>query len=1073
MKKRITKLIGGLTVGRKLALIYFLDLTAVIFISGILIHEKFIAINFSDKEVLGNHYIAAVRDALIAIVPPSPPDSATQEQLKQQADAVARAEAMYGKDMGSAYLAGNFSAALQRAQHGAQEQADSSSEDAFAQGRALLTRIGNQSNLILDPDLDSYYTMSLVVLRFPELLELLDRTGDLAARLPRLYDDTRQNQQTRFLILEGRLDAITKGIQSDYEEAFAASGPILRLELEASRKTLLDTVLRFRMASQAMAGIIPVDETEPDYQIQRQTALRDLSTAWVAAERQMHRLLEQRIAESYSRMWQHLGTAALLLLVILSLVFFVARQIALPIRNLARVADNVRRSGDYSLRAAWHSTDEIGRLVDGFNGMLQQLNQQRMVQQEMVAQTRAAQAQHELVEAIPIPLMVTSIPDHKVLHANDAARAWLNGRAEDPWQSGMLPALRARFFQRLHDTDSVDEFEVCWTGGETPSWALVSARCLEYQGQAAVLTTFTPINHMKYMERRLELWSRVFEASSESIVILNADGRIVTVNRAFCRNTAYELHELVGKHGMALLSGKNQKHFTRTLNHTASTKGSWQGEMWISRKNGESYPAWLVLNAVRDAHGEIKQYIAMSLDISERKANEQRIHYLAHHDVLTGLPNRFLYDERLQMAILQARRSGNLVGVLFIDLDRFKNINDSMGHHIGDGLLISVAQRLTEAVRDGDTVSRLGGDEFVIILNNIVSAEEIGKLVEQRLIPLIQQVHVIDGMELYISCSIGIAVYPEDGDDIDVLMRHADSAMYQAKGVGRNNAQFFTPALNERVIQRMHLESDLRHAVERNELKLHYQPRMDALTGKLAGVESLVRWQHPAEGMILPASFIPLSEESGLIVAIGAWIIREAMRQHVAWSASGLGLIPISINLSVIQLKEGGLLKVLEHALQDIPADARNIELELTESTLMDNVPATIKMLEQIKALGFSLSIDDFGTGYSSLNYLHQFPIDRLKIDKSFVQNIHVSPHNFAVTNAIIGLGHTLGLQVVAEGVELEEDVNLLCAAGCDELQGYYFSKPMPAEEFASWLRAEQAAAKGKPGEMEDSAQWF
>lgn len=1067
MKKRITKIIGGLTVGRKLALIYFLDLTAVIFISGILIHEKFIAINFSNKEIVGNQYIAEVREALIASVDPA----SDKAKAVAHAQAILDAEKKYGDEMGSNQLAETYAKSL-RASHIGHETL-TQSDDSFAQGRALLTRIGNQSNLILDPDLDSYYTMSLIVLRFPELLELLDRTGDLASQLPKMYDENRQVQQTRFLILEGRLDATTKGIQSDYDEAFAASQPMLQLELEKSRNDLLVSIQRFRIASQAMAGIIEVDESDSDYLQLRIAAIRDLKVAWIAAEQQMHRLLEDRIAEAYSRMWQHLGTAALLLMVILSLVFFVARQIALPIRNLARVADNVSRSGDYSLRSSWDSSDEIGRLVNGFNGMLQQLDQQRIAQQEMVAQTRAAQAQHELVEAIPIPLMVTSIPDHAVLHANDAARAWLGGRDENPWKTGMLPALRARFFQRLHDTDTVDEFEVRWTGGEKPSWALVSARCLDYQGQPAVLTTFTPINHMKYMERRLELWAKVFEASSESIVIIDASGRIVTVNRAFSRNTGYELHELIGKYSMMLLSNRNQKNFSQTLARTASTKGSWQGEMWISRKDGESYPAWLVLNAVRDKQGEIQHYIAMSLDISERKANEQRIHYLAHHDVLTALPNRFLFDERLQMAIQQAKRAESMVAVLFIDLDRFKNINDSMGHHIGDGLLISVARRLVDTVREGDTVSRMGGDEFVIILNNVESAEEVGKLVEQRMIPRIQQAHMVDGMELYISCSIGIALFPDDGDDIDLLMRHADSAMYQAKESGRNNAQFFTAELNDRVVKRMHLESDLRHAVERNELVLYYQPRINAMTGRLAGVESLVRWEHPTEGMILPANFIPVSEESGLIVPIGAWIIREAMRQHVEWKASGFGEIPVSINLSAVQLKEGGLLKVLEHALKDIPADARNIELELTESILMDNVPATIQMLEQIKALGFSLSIDDFGTGYSSLNYLYQFPIDRLKIDKSFVQNIHISSHNLAVTNAIIGLGHTLGLHVVAEGVELEQDVHLLCAAGCDELQGYYFGKPMPAEQFEIWLKMERDAAESEPGGIEDSAEWF
>ncbi|HEV7856071.1 MAG TPA: HAMP domain-containing protein, partial [Herminiimonas sp.] len=399
----MTKLIGGLTVGRKLALIYFLDLTAVIFISGILIHEKFIAINFADKEIVGNHYIEVVREGLIAIAHPQATGDAPV-MLSAQADAVVDAENRYGKEMGTAVLSRDFAAALRTVEKaGAAPSRRSANEvdAAFAKGRELLTRIGNQSNLILDPDLDSYYTMSLIVLRFPELLEVLDGTGDLVSRMAGPQDPSRQMQQTRFLILEGRLDAITKGIKSDYDEAFAASTPQLREQLQQSRDDLLNAIQEFRVASQGMAGIIPDRENSTTYQGLHEAAIHQLRAAWIAADLQLNRLLEARIDQAFSRMWLHFGITAVLLMIILSLVFFVARQIAIPIRNLARVADDVRRSGDYALRASWDSTDEIGRLVKGFNGMLQQLDHQRITQQEMVAQTRAAQAQRELVEAIP------------------------------------------------------------------------------------------------------------------------------------------------------------------------------------------------------------------------------------------------------------------------------------------------------------------------------------------------------------------------------------------------------------------------------------------------------------------------------------------------------------------------------------------------------------------------------------------------------------------------------------------------------------------------------------------------
>ena len=1058
MLEKISRIIGSLTVGRKLALIYFLDLSAVIFISGILIHEKFIAINFAEKELLGNQYIVEVREALFSVADGASSISSAIRMRADGAQAVLRAEGRFGNDMGSAQLSRQFAQALLAAQGPA--RAAAGPQAALTVGRELLVRIGNQSNLILDPDLDSYYTMSLVVLRFPELLDILASSNELLGQIPALSGSERQSAQTRFLILEGRLDATIKGIASDYAEAFQGGGTALQASLAGSQGRLRKSVEDFRSSGRALAGLASMSGATDDFKQINQAALLALRSAWADAQHELDGLVSARIAAFYTRMWIHLGTALLFLLAILGLVFFVARQIARPISSLARVAENVRLSGDYTLRATGRSEDEIGRLVSAFNGMLMQLDAHRIAQQDLVAQASAAQAQRELVEAIPIALLVTSIPDHRVLHANQAAHGWLNGKQDDPWASGMAPAFKARFFQQLSDLGVVDQFEVCWTGADKPVWALVSARTIAYQGKPAVLTTFTPIAHMKRMEASLELWAKVFEASSEGIVVMDAGGKILAANPSFCRSTSFDGHELAGADPRLLLSERNDGSLFENLRHSAATKGSWQGELWLKRKQGEPYPVWLVMNAVRDADGAITHYIASSLDISERKASEKQIQYLAHHDALTGLPNRFVCAERLQVSIQQARRAGDKVAVLFIDLDRFKNINDSLGHHVGDGLLCSVAQRLAGIVRDGDTVSRLGGDEFVIILSKVQSAEKVGKFVEHRLMPALQAPHDVDAVELYSSCSIGIAMYPDDGEAIDDLMRHADTAMYQAKKVGRNNAQFFTRELNERVMQHLHLESDLRHAIERAELVLYYQPRIGADGMRVAGVESLIRWQHASEGMISPASFIPLAEESGLIVPIGAWVIREACRQHVAWRDSGLGEIPVSVNLSAVQLRDASLPGTLTGVLAEFGIGAGLIELELTESILMDNVADTIAILNDIKALGFSLSIDDFGTGYSSLNYLYRFPIDKLKIDMSFIQNIHVAPQNLAVTKAIIGLGHTLGLAVVAEGVEHASDVAILQSMSCDEFQGYYFARPMPATMFETWLHEHQARTR-------------
>ena len=482
-----------------------------------------------------------------------------------------------------------------------------------------------------------------------------------------------------------------------------------------------------------------------------------------------------------------LSPALVLLGCILSLVTLVARQIAKPLQQLARVADEVRKSGDHTLRAQWNSRDEIGRLVTAFNEMLSQLDRDRLLQQELAASARAAEAQRELVEAFPIPMVVTSIPEHEVLHSNAPAAQWLGGRKTDPWAAGLEPGVRARFFQRLADQGSVDEFEVRWKGSPEPSWAVLSARRLQFQGRDSVLTAFTPINVLKVMEQRLELWAKVFEASSEGIIIMNAEQQIISVNKAFCRSTHYDFYELIGEGMGSLLEEAGGEPLSAQIRRTMAEKESWQGEVRFRRRSGETYPAWLMVSAVRESKGgAVANHIGIAIDITDRKLNEERIQFLAHHDVLTELPNRSLCVQRLQMALAQAPITGEKVAVLFIDLDRFKAINDTLGHHIGDGLLRSVAARLTQAVRSRDTVSRLGGDEFVVVMRDVAGREDVQQLVERRLIPLIRQSHPVEGHELNVSCSVGIAVYPEDGRDIDELMRRADAAIQIAAGASKS-----------------------------------------------------------------------------------------------------------------------------------------------------------------------------------------------------------------------------------------------------------------------------------------------
>jgi len=1078
MPSLVSRFLGRLSVGKKLLLIYLLDLTAVIFVSSILINEKYLAINFARKEVVGNSYIAVVRDAVLTAANPEldRPDAA--DKVKKHAAAVAAIETELGEGLQSHEPAQLFIRALDKlalrapAAGVAPPSADAKPSgtgakaeteeaviaESLTKGHDLMTRLANQSNLILDPDLDSYYTMSLMALRFPELTEAITATA-AKVREPTPADPVLLGEKrTQYLIIEGRLDAVAKGIEADFSEAFAAATPELKTALDPSRTKLLGAIERFRHEArdvienkQTAAGLSRLETG-------RRAALQALGETWAGTGTEMQRLLDLRIHNLFVRMWTHLGTALFLLGVILTMVYFVARAIALPLRRLAGVAEDVRRTGDHTIRAHWNSQDEIGRLVHEFNDMLTQLDRERMAQQELAASARAAEAQRELVEAIPIPLVVTAVPMHEVLHANQPAQAWLNERTADPWSEGLDPSVRSRFFQRLSDRDAVDEFEVRWQGSAEPAWAVLSARRLNYQGTDAVLTTFTPINRIKLMEQRLELWAKVFEASSESIMIMDPDHRILSVNRAFCRSTLYEFHEVLGESPDFLLSDRQQADFFKNFWSSVDGRGAYQGEIWIRRRNGDVYPAWLVVSVVRDALGDISHYIGISLDISDRKQSEERIQFLAQHDALTGLPNRALCMERLSLSMHQSQRTGQKVGVLFIDLDRFKTINDSLGHHIGDGLLRSISQRLTDAVRGGDTVSRLGGDEFVVVLNGVADSDEISHIIERRLIPSINQPHQVEGSEIHISCSVGIALYPDDGREIDELMRHADAAMYQAKANGRNMAHFFTPDLNARAQERMVLETSLRYALERGELCLHYQPRVDAKTRRLLGVEGLLRWNHPEIGLVSPAHFIPIAEDTGLIVPIGAWVVEEACRQFAQWRDTGMGEICISINLSAVQLRKANLLETLKSSLARHAVPPHMLELELTETILMDSVESTLEQLMSFKEIGVQLSIDDFGTGYSSLNYLKRFPIDKLKIDRSFVHAMLEDTTALAITKVIIGLGHTLGLKVVAEGVEQEEEARALRAAQCDELQGFYFARPVPADELMAWVAQSERA---------------
>jgi diguanylate cyclase (GGDEF)-like protein/PAS domain S-box-containing protein len=1049
----LVRRLANLSVGKKLLLIYLLDLSTVIFISSILIHEKYIAIDFSRKELAGTAYIEQLRPALIAVG-----RSSGDRQLDDSALArVEAAESRPGAGMAGAELNERFVAKLKElreARAATPREANAKRQVTLEQGRELVTRVGNQSNLILDPDLDSYYTMSLILLRYPTLLDVVSQIT------PRLHDVVDgvaidPSERTRLYVLEGELRTAGSAIQSDYSEAVAASKPLLTERLSPAQAQLASAIDRLRAVVRQAANSEHVERAQID--VAERSVIDALDAAWARGNDELTRLIELRVHDFFVRMWTHLGTAALLLCLILVAVYYVAQRISRPLRGLSQVVDTVRRTGDHTLRSHWASGDEIGRLVLGFNEMLEQLDHHRKAEQELAASARAAEAQQRLLELMPVPLMVTSVPDHRVLHANPQARQWLGDTVTDPWARGITGELRRRFFQQLSDRGVVHEFEVPWQQDSAQAaWAVLSARRLDYQGQDAIVTAFTPINGLKALEQRLELWAKVFEASSEGIVLLDTAGRVLSANRAICKAGSFDPGELLHEELAFVQLGEQPMPLARDVWSTAENRGWWRGEVSVNRREGGSYPAYAVLTAVRDASGEIAHYIFSCVDITDRKASEEQVRYLAHHDVLTGLPNRSVAERKLREAMQQSRKTGQPVAVLFIDLDRFKTINDSLGHQTGDALLRLVAQRLRAPVRDIDAVSRFGGDEFVVLLNGVADSAE-ALQVAQRLRASLRMPYMIDDLELNVSCSIGIAMFPDDAADMDELMRHADTAMYQAKASGRDNVYFFTQDLNERAQQKLQVELLLRGAVARRELRLVFQPQVQAVEGALVAVEALLRWHTPELGDVAPGVFIPLAEESRQIVPIGEWVIDEACRQLAAWRANGVQVGRMSVNLSAVQLLDPGLLPALRASLARHGVPAGALELELTESTLMDSTDDRLRQLHALKELGVQLSIDDFGTGYSSLSYLSRLPMNKLKIDRSLIKDMLVEPKDRAITEAIISLAHRLQMTVVAEGVETAAIHAALVEARCDTVQGYHTGRPMPADALERWIGSSTA----------------
>ena len=567
------------------------------------------------------------------------------------------------------------------------------------------------------------------------------------------------------------------------------------------------------------------------------------------------------------------------------------------------------------------------------------------------------------------------------------------------------------------------------------------------------------ISAKKQAEDELRMNAAVFETTREGILITDAKSRIISVNPAFTRITGYPLEEVRGKTPNLLRSDRQTDEFYAAMWTSLNQHSQWSGEIWNKRKDQSVYPQWLSVSAIKNAQGKVQQYVAVFSDITQRKQQEHKIRQQANFDALTGLPNRTMLKGELQNTVFNASNNQHCCALLFVDLDRFKAVNDTMGHAVGDTLLQQVAKRLRHEIRDQDIIARFGGDEFVVILQTLHSTEH-ASATSQRLIDCLREPFDLQEREIYIGASIGISLYPEDSTNADTMLRHADMAMYKAKERGRNQYQFFNAEMRDQVRNRTELEQALRLALQNDEFELYYQPIINTRNGKVEAVESLVRWSHPERGIISPADFIPMAEETGLIQPLGLWVFEHACQQMQAWRELGLTELSVAINISSSQRHLGFNAAAAQALITKTGVNPNKLIIEITESMFLDGSEEAITWLNELKSLGVMLAIDDFGTGYSSLSYLKRFPIDKLKIDRAFVSDLPDDEDDASLVKAIIAMSHSMGLTLVAEGVENYEQLEYLKGLECDLIQGYLYSKPVPADQLPEVIRTLEGPAR-------------
>ena len=751
-----------------------------------------------------------------------------------------------------------------------------------------------------------------------------------------------------------------------------------------------------------------------------------------------------------------------LLDVLMLAMAFVAirRQVVHPLSELSRYCRDLA-AGNYSVRSSFQSFDEIGQLANVFNDAAQRIGDLvTHIEQDRQSLRQAEAMFRELAENSVVGVYIVQDDAFRFVNAKMAdmfdyepiemmASVGVLDIVAENQQQLVKEGIRKRLSGEIQEVHY--ERQARKKDGSLIDIEVFGSR-MRIDGRDATIGIMLDISKRKKAEMSEHLMTLVYQYSSEGMVISDVGGVIVTVNPAFTEITGYLPDEVIGNKLNILSSGRHDQAFYQTMWRAINTAGHWRGEVWNRRKSGEVYVELLTINTAYNEDGTVFRRIGVFSDITERKQSEAVVWQQANFDFLTRLPNRHMFHDRLQQEITKSHRAGLPLALLFLDLDQFKEVNDTLGHDIGDRLLKQAAQRLSSCVRESDTVARLGGDEFTIILSELKDVNVV-KRIGQNILEKLAQPFMLEGEEVFISASIGITLYPDDATEIEDLIKNADQAMYAAKDHGRNQLNYFARSMQEAAQSRRWLQRDLRGALAGNQFHLHYQPIVNLANGSIDKAEALIRWQHPVRGLISPAEFIPIAEDTGMIIEIGDWVFQQAAQQVALWRSTHHEQFQISVNTSAVQFRRGGIV----HAewlgyLRGLGLPGSSIAIEITERLLMDAGTSVTDKLRIFRAAGIQVALDDFGTGYSSMSYLKKFDIDYLKIDQSFVRNLAPASDDMALCEAIIVMAHKLGMKVIAEGIETEQHRDLLAAAGCDYGQGYLFSKPVAAEEFQAFL---------------------